>query len=62
MKLQHLICFRPKAKINRTPYALQQLKAAINFSDGIGKCTHGWSVAYFSKIIHFTSEQGREAS
>ena len=55
--------FRPKAKIDRTPYPLEQLKAAINFNGGVGKCTHGRSVAYFSRIIvHFTSEQGREAS
>ena len=46
----------------RTPYPLEQLKAAINFNDGVGKCTRGRSVAYFSRIVHFTSEQGREAS
>ena len=45
--------------MDRTPYPLEQLKAAINFNDGVGKCTHGRSVAYFSKIVHFTSEQGR---
>ena len=44
------------------PYPFEQLKAAINFNEGVGKCTHGRSVAYFSKIVHFTSEQGREAS
>ena len=31
-----------------TPYPLEQLKAAINFTDGVGKCTRGRSVAYFS--------------
>ena len=46
----------------RTPYPLEQLKAAINVIDGVGKCTRGRSVAYFSRIVHFTSEQGREAS
>ena len=44
VKLQHLIWLRPKAKVDRTPYALEQLKAAINFNDGIGKCTHSHEV------------------
>ena len=46
----------------RTPYPLEQLKAAKNFNDGVGKCTRGRSVAYFSRVVHFISEQGREAS
>ena len=46
----------------RTPYQLEQLKAAINFNDDVGKCTRGRSVAYVSRIVHFTSEQRREAS
>ena len=28
----------------RTPYPLEQLKAAINFNDGVGKCTRSREV------------------
>ena len=37
----------------RTPYPLEQLKAAINFNDGVGKCTRGRSVAYFQQDCSF---------
>ena len=49
------IWFRPKAKIDRTPYPLEQLKAGINFNECVGKCTHGqdWSFYFRARAGSF---------